>query len=65
MSKSALNAMGKSLAFDLSKLGVDVGIYHPGHVRTGEQSFVNFVPKLAFQRYQFFRYDWPKRGNKP
>ena len=34
MSKAALNAAGKSLALDLSRLGVAVGILHPGHVKT-------------------------------
>jgi NAD(P)-dependent dehydrogenase (short-subunit alcohol dehydrogenase family) len=34
MSKAALNAAGKSLAHDLSPLGVAVAILHPGYVRT-------------------------------
>jgi NAD(P)-dependent dehydrogenase (short-subunit alcohol dehydrogenase family) len=34
MSKAALNAAGKSLALDLSRLGVAVGILHPGYVKT-------------------------------
>jgi NAD(P)-dependent dehydrogenase (short-subunit alcohol dehydrogenase family) len=34
MSKAALNAAGKSLAIDLSRLGVAVAILHPGYVKT-------------------------------
>ncbi len=34
MSKAALNAAGKSLAIDLSRLGVAVAILHPGFVKT-------------------------------
>jgi NAD(P)-dependent dehydrogenase (short-subunit alcohol dehydrogenase family) len=34
MSKAALNAGGKSLALDLAARSVDVGIFHPGFVRT-------------------------------
>jgi NAD(P)-dependent dehydrogenase (short-subunit alcohol dehydrogenase family) len=34
MSKAALNAAGKSLAHDLSPLGVAVAILHPGYVKT-------------------------------
>ena len=34
MSKAALNAAGKSLAIDLSGLGVAVAILHPGFVKT-------------------------------
>jgi len=34
MSKAALNAAGKSLALDLDARGVNVGILHPGFVRT-------------------------------
>jgi NAD(P)-dependent dehydrogenase (short-subunit alcohol dehydrogenase family) len=34
MSKAALNAAGKSLALDLSRLGVAVAILHPGYVKT-------------------------------
>ena len=34
MSKSALNAAGKSLAIDLAARGVSVAILHPGFVRT-------------------------------
>ena len=34
MSKAALNAAGKSLAHDLSRLGVAVAILHPGYVKT-------------------------------
>lgn len=34
MSKSALNAAGKSLAIDLQGQGIAVGILHPGYVRT-------------------------------
>ena len=34
MSKAALNAAGKSLAYDLGPRGVAVGIFHPGFVRT-------------------------------
>ncbi|PCJ22229.1 MAG: short-chain dehydrogenase [Gammaproteobacteria bacterium] len=33
-SKAALNAAGKSLAMDLAGLGIHVGIYHPGWVKT-------------------------------
>ena len=35
MSKSALNAAGKSLSVDWKKEGIPVGILHPGYVRTG------------------------------
>ena len=34
MSKSALNAAGKSLAIDLKSDGISVGILHPGWVKT-------------------------------
>ena len=34
MSKAALNAAGKSLALDLSPLGIAVAILHPGYVKT-------------------------------
>ena len=34
MSKAALNAAGKSLARDLTRLGVAVAILHPGYVKT-------------------------------
>lgn len=34
MSKSALNAAGKSLAIDLKEDGIAVGIVHPGYVKT-------------------------------
>lgn len=34
MSKSALNAAGKSLSVDWKKEGIPVGILHPGYVRT-------------------------------
>lgn len=34
MSKSAVNAAGKSLAIDLKPQGIAVGILHPGYVRT-------------------------------
>ncbi|MFT7234489.1 MAG: NAD(P)-dependent dehydrogenase (short-subunit alcohol dehydrogenase family) [Methylophagaceae bacterium] len=34
MSKSAVNAAGKSLSIDLKPQGVAVGILHPGYVRT-------------------------------
>lgn len=34
MSKSALNAAGKSLAHDLRERGIAVAILHPGYVRT-------------------------------
>jgi NAD(P)-dependent dehydrogenase (short-subunit alcohol dehydrogenase family) len=34
MSKSALNAAGKSLAHDLKPRGVAVAILHPGYVKT-------------------------------
>jgi NAD(P)-dependent dehydrogenase (short-subunit alcohol dehydrogenase family) len=34
MSKSAVNAAGKSLSIDLKPRGIAVGILHPGYVRT-------------------------------
>ena len=34
MSKSALNAAGKSLALDLASAGIAVGLFHPGWVST-------------------------------
>ena len=34
MSKSAVNAAGKSLSIDLKPKGIAVGILHPGYVRT-------------------------------
>jgi len=34
MSKSALNAAGKSLAIDMQAKGVAVGLFHPGFVQT-------------------------------
>lgn len=34
MSKSAVNAAGKSLSIDLQPRGIAVGILHPGYVRT-------------------------------
>jgi len=34
MSKSAVNAAGKSLSIDLKPYGIAVGILHPGYVRT-------------------------------
>lgn len=34
MSKAALNAAGMSLAKDLAKDNIAVGIYHPGYVQT-------------------------------
>lgn len=34
MSKSAVNAAGKSLSIDLKPQGIAVGILHPGYVRT-------------------------------
>lgn len=34
MSKSAVNAAGKSLSIDLKPSGIAVGILHPGYVRT-------------------------------
>lgn len=34
MSKAALNAAGKSLAFDLKPRNISVGIFHPGYVQT-------------------------------
>lgn len=33
-SKAALNAMGKSLALDLKKMGISVAMLHPGFVQT-------------------------------
>lgn len=35
MSKAAVNMAAKSLAVDLAKAGVAVGLVHPGYVRTG------------------------------
>ena len=35
MSKAAVNAAGVSLARDLAKKGIAVGLLHPGYVRTG------------------------------
>jgi len=34
MSKAAVNAFGKSLSIDLKPMGIAVGLFHPGWVRT-------------------------------
>jgi NAD(P)-dependent dehydrogenase (short-subunit alcohol dehydrogenase family) len=34
MSKSAVNAAGRSLAMDLKERGIAVALLHPGYVRT-------------------------------
>jgi NAD(P)-dependent dehydrogenase (short-subunit alcohol dehydrogenase family) len=39
MSNAALNAAGRSLAIDLEKQGVAVGIFHPGYVKTRMTNF--------------------------
>lgn len=39
MSKAALNIAGKSLAIDLNKRGIAVGLFHPGYVQTRMTDF--------------------------
>jgi len=43
MSKSALNAAGKSLAIDMQAKGVAVGLFHPGFVQTGLVNNAGYV----------------------
>lgn len=44
-SKAALNAMMKSLAFDLKEEGVHVSILHPGHVKTDMTNHQGLITK--------------------
>ena len=52
MSKAALNAAATSLKHDFKKIGVSVGIIHPGLVRTG-----NYDSLFNFARNSNPRYD--------
>ena len=51
MSKSALNAAGKSMAIDFKEKGIAVGILHPGWIKTQMTGYIgNDTPPLAAQQ---------------
>ena len=64
-SKAALNAVMKSLSFDIKPAGIGVLIFHPGWVRTdmgGPNGLCDAPESIAGMRQQIERFDMQKTG---